>query len=420
MLGPTLERRLLAARHQEPDRGTPRERLSSRWADPTLSVEGGQRLYARSQLAEAPGTDDQLRLLAAHVEDHAIFLLDGEGRVTTWNPGAHRMWGYPAREILGKHLSRFYREADVAERRPAQALAEAARSGRAEEEGPRIRRDGSCLLTAWILRAVRSRGGQLQGFAVVARDVSELRRAEVERERLARVQEVARIQTAFLAALAHELRTPVTSLRLEVESLTRQLRREKRRPELQRLLPRLAGLTRQSDRLARLIEAFLSLPRFGAEGAAIAPAELDAAEILREVADELRQDPALQDVPVAIARSAPATVWADPALFPLLAWTLLANAFRYGGGAPVEVRMVRDDREARLEVRDGGIGIAPADQERIFAPFERAVPATAYAGLGLGLWIARQIAAAHGGSLTVESTPGRGATFVLRLPQPRG
>jgi PAS domain S-box-containing protein len=385
-----------------------------------LSVEGGQRLNPRTQSVEATGTDAQLRLLAAHVQDHAIFLLDAGGRVTSWNAGAHRMWGYPSREILGEHFSRFYSEDDVAGRRPSDALAEAARSGRAEEEGPRIRRDGSSLLTAWILRAVRSRGGRLQGFAVVARDVTELRRAEVERERLARAQEVARIQTAFLAALAHELRTPVTSLRLEVESLTRQLRREERRPELERLLPRLAGLTRQSDRLARLIEAFLSLPRFGAEGAAIAPAELDAAAVLRDIADELRQDPALQDVPVAITRAVPATVWADPALFQLLAWTLLANAFRYGGGAPVDVRVVRERAEARLEVRDGGIGIAPADQERIFEPFERAVPATAYPGLGLGLWIARQIAAAHGGSLTVESTPGRGATFVLRLPQPPG
>jgi PAS domain S-box-containing protein len=384
----------------------------------TMSGEEEQRLDARMQTAETQGTDAQLRLLAAHVQDHAIFLLDASGHVTSWNAGAHRMWGYPQREILGEHVSVFYPEEDVAHRRPAEALAEAARAGRAEAEGPRIRRDGSALLSAWILRAVRSRGGRLQGFAVVARDVSELRRAEQERERLARVQEISRIQTAFLAALAHELRTPVTSLRLEVESLTRQLRREDR-PELERLLPRLAGLTRQSDRLARLIEAFLSLPRFGAQPTGIAVVELDAGAVLRELVDELRQEPALQAVPVAFACSGGWSLRADPALFQLLAWTLLANAFRYGAGAPVDVRLVRAGGEVRLEVRDGGIGIAPEDQERIFEPFERAVPATAYAGLGLGLWIARQIAAAHGGSLIVDSTPGRGSSFVLRLPQPQ-
>ncbi|HYG66866.1 MAG TPA: sensor histidine kinase, partial [Anaeromyxobacteraceae bacterium] len=104
--------------------------------------------------------------------------------------------------------------------------------------------------------------------------------------------------------------------------------------------------------------------------------------------------------------------------FQLVAWTLLANALRYGAGAPVEVRVTRTAAEARVEVRDRGIGIAPEDQARIFEPFERAVPATAYAGLGLGLWIARQIAALHGGSLRVESALGHGATFVLRLPQP--
>ncbi|HYG67835.1 MAG TPA: PAS domain S-box protein, partial [Anaeromyxobacteraceae bacterium] len=201
-----------------------------------------------------------MRLLAAHVQDHAIFLLDAAGRVTSWNSGAQRMWGYPGREIVGEHVSTFFPEEDAAQRGCAEALREAARAGRAETEGPRLRRDGSVLLSAWILRAVRGRGGGLQGFAVVARDVTELRRAEEERARLARAQEVARIQTAFLAALAHELRTPVASLRLEVESLTRQLRRDERRPELERLVPRLAGLTRQSDRLARLIEAFLSLP----------------------------------------------------------------------------------------------------------------------------------------------------------------
>jgi PAS domain S-box-containing protein len=382
-----------------------------------MSGEEGRRLDARMHTAETHGADAQLRLLAAHVQDHAIFLLDAGGRVTSWNAGAHRMWGYPSREILGEHVSVFYPEEEVAQRRPSEALAEAARAGRAEAEGPRMRRDGSTLLSAWILRAVRSRGGRLQGFAVVARDVTELRRAEQERERLARAQEVSRIQTAFLAALAHELRTPVTSLRLEVESLTRQLRR-KDQPELERLLPRLAGLSRQSDRLARLIEAFLSLPRFGAERMGIAPVELDAGTVLRELVDELRQEPSLQAVPVEISCSGGWTLWADPALFQLLAWTLLANAFRYGAGTPVDVRLVRAGGEARLEVRDGGIGIAAEDQGRIFEPFERAVPATAYAGLGLGLWIARQIAAAHGGSLTVESTPGSGAAFVLRLPQP--
>lgn len=362
------------------------------------------------------GPGAQLRLLAANVQDHAIFLLDGEGRVASWNAGAQRMFGWAARDVLGRAVDVLYGEDVLRARPPAQVIAEVERLGRVEEEGTRVRRDGTAFVAAAVLTAVRGRGGGLQGVAVVTRDVTAARRAEEERDRLAHVQEVARVQTAFLGALAHELRTPVASLRLEVESVVRQLRREQRDAHLDRLLPRLAGLTRQSERLARLIDAFLALPRFGGPGAALAPAPLDPAAVFRAVAAELRHDPAVRGVAVAVRGRCP--VRADRALFELVAWILLANALRYGAGSAVRVRIARRGPDAVVTVRDGGIGIAPADQARIFDPFERAVPSTSYAGLGLGLWLGRQIAEAHGGSLTVESAPGRGATFVLRLPQP--
>ncbi|HVY45664.1 MAG TPA: PAS domain S-box protein, partial [Minicystis sp.] len=147
---------------------------------------------------EAGDVDDRFRLLVESVRDYAIFLLDPTGHVASWNVGAERIKGYRAEEILGSHFSRFYPEEDVRAGKCDMELAVAAREGRFEDEGYRIRKDGSRFWANVVITALRGPGGRLVGFAKVTRDLTERRRAEEERVRLAQAEEANRVKDAFL------------------------------------------------------------------------------------------------------------------------------------------------------------------------------------------------------------------------------
>ena len=160
-------------------------------------------------------TADLFRLLVESVVDYAIFLLDPTGVVRTWNAGARRLKGYEADEIIGRHFSTFYPEEDVRRGKPAWELESAAREGRFEDEGWRIRKDGSSFWANVVITALR-RDGELVGFAKVTRDLTARREAEEERVRLAEAREAVRLRDEFLSIASHELRTPLTALDLQV------------------------------------------------------------------------------------------------------------------------------------------------------------------------------------------------------------
>ena len=168
-------------------------------------------------------TDQTLRLLIDGVKDYAILMLNPEGRISSWNQGAERIKGYTEAEILGQHFSVFYPEEDVATCKPARELEIATREGRFEEEGWRVRKDGSRFLANVVITALRDGTGNLCGFGKVTRDITEKRAAQqrvqqmdwelkrvVEMDRL-REQEVA-IKEEFLSHVSHELRSPLTSI----------------------------------------------------------------------------------------------------------------------------------------------------------------------------------------------------------------
>ena len=226
-----------------------------------------------------------------------------------------------------------------------------------------------------------------------------------------REQEAVRARDDFLSIASHELRTPLTPLRLQIQILRRlvahgaTLARDK-------LAVSLDTLERQTERLGRLVSDLLDVSRITAGKLTLHRERLDLAEVAREVVERYagisRSRIALQ------TRSAPGN-W-DRARLEQVATNLLANAIKYGEGKPIEVVVALEDGAALLAVRDRGIGIAAQDADRIFGRFERATSATSYGGLGLGLFIAQQIATAHGGRISVESAPGQGATFTVALP----
>ncbi|MGK4006246.1 AAA family ATPase [Sorangium sp. So ce1036] len=233
----------------------------------------------------------------------------------------------------------------------------------------------------------------------------------------AEAQEAIRRRDEFLTVASHELKTPLTSLQMQAQLVERLLRRHQRAqlpPE--RLEATLRVLDRQLARLGRLVDELLDVTKLNAGRLAIVRAPVDLAELAREVVERMSQQFADAGCPVRLELDEPVIGRWDPSRLEQVLINLLSNAMKYGAGKLVQVGVRRQADRALLVVRDQGIGIAEADQGRIFERFERAVSVRNFGGLGLGLYIARWIVAAHGGSIRVESVPGAGASFFVELP----
>jgi PAS domain S-box-containing protein len=352
-------------------------------------------------------SEQRFRLLVENVQDYALFMLDPEGRVASWNPGAERINGYSAKEILGAPLSRFYPPEDVLAGKTELELRVARETGRFEEEGWRIRKDGTKFWANAVLTPIRDATGELRGFAKVVRDLTERRRADEERLRLLQAQEAVRLRDEFLSIAAHELRTPLTALLLQLQSL------EKAAPNRASTSPAL----RSARRLAGLVEMLLDVSRIATGRLDLSKEDVDLVQLARDAIDHYSDEAKRVGSQVVLeADRAVRGSWDALRLEQVFA-NLLGNAIKYAAGSSVTIRVSSRDGEARFEVADHGPGIGADDVTRIFGRFERAAPSRHYGGLGLGLYIARQVVEAHGGSIGVHETPGGGATFSVVLPR---
>lgn len=357
---------------------------------------------------------DLFRLLVEGVKDYAIFMLDPSGRVVSWNPGAQRIKGYAAAEIVGRHFSVFYPPEDVRSGKPDALLHAAAEHGSCEEEGWRLRRDGSRFLANVVLTALRDPSGTLTGYAKITRDMSERQRAEETRRKLTLAREAVREREDFLAIASHELRTPLTCVQLVVQSLGRATRVGE--PVTPAQVEKLRQLSRHVDRLGELVSGLLDVAEMTTGRLRVDPAPLDLAELVREVVDRFQPDARRRGPPIELEVAGPIHGrWDRHRLADAIA-ALVGNAVKYAAGTVIQVGALVDGQGAVVTVQDAGPGISRADQERVFERFERAVPIVHYGGFGIGLWAARQIAGAHGGRIEVRSDLGAGACFRLSLP----
>jgi PAS domain S-box-containing protein len=279
---------------------------------------------------------------------------------------------------------------------------------------------GACLPLAW---AGRTRGVLAYGFEGAAELEGDERAfllllasqcaQALERSSLyQQAIEAVSVRDDFLSIAGHELKTPLTALLFHAESLAR-AGASVAPEDLARRTGRLAS---NAERLGRLVDELLDVSRITAGRLVLEREPVDLAAVAREVvlrsADELARSGS------SVRLTAPAAVcgrWDRPRV-EQVAGNLLANAIKYGQGRPIDVRVEAEGRTARLLVRDRGVGIAADDQARIFDRFERAVSARHFGGLGLGLWIVRQVVEAHGGRIRVQSAPGEGAEFTVELP----
>jgi len=257
------------------------------------------------------------------------------------------------------------------------------------------------------------------------RQMEALERSRREQETLLRelnqtqeeLQRSLRMRDDFMSLVAHELRTPLNTLFLETQMRSLQLKRG----NLPASTPEQVGNMikrdeRQIKAMIRLIDDMLDVSRMKSGTLSIRPAKVELMGLLERVVSDLALQAAAANSTLQLASHAPVEgVWDEFRIEQVIV-NLLTNALRYGGGGTVELSVHQIGCNVRIDVRDHGKGIAPDFIDRIFEPYERGARNGEPKGLGLGLYISRQLATSHGGELTVQSTPGQGATFSLLLP----
>lgn len=356
-------------------------------------------------------SEERFRLLVSTVKDYAIFMLDPSGHVMTWNQGAAHLKGYTAREIVGEHFSRFYPPEELAKNKPALALETAAQEGRAEHEGWRVRKDGTYFWANVIITAIRDETGKLLGFSKVTRDLTTHKRMEQERLQLAQSEEAIRLRDEFLSIAAHELRTPLTALQLQLQGLRKQAEALDSKIGL-----KLGYALRSTGRLSGLVETLLDVSRISTGRLTLHPERFELTAAVTELAERLREAAATAQCQLLLREEGPIEGTWDRLRIEQVVTNLLSNSFKYAEGCKVEISMAREGSEAVLVITDSGPGLPEKDIPRLFNRFERAVPMSHYGGLGLGLYVCREIVTTHGGTISAGNAPGGGARFTIRLP----
>jgi PAS domain S-box-containing protein len=362
------------------------------------------RLHAA--VAEAAArSEEALGLLIDGVRDYAIVRLDPEGNVESWNKGAERIEGYSAHDIVGNHFSTFYTPEDIARGHPERELEVAARDGRYEEEGWRVRRDGSRFWANVIITALRTEDGQLRGYAKVTRDMTARKQAEQELRRSNEELE----RYAYVAS--HDLSEPLRAIG-GFAALLRRRYSEKLGDEGDGFID---AITEGVVRMKALIDDLLAFSRLGSSARDSEPVAIEAVveESVRALAS------AIADVggQVQIEGTLP-VVSGKPSQLTQLFQNLIGNGLKFAAYKPpvVVVSASRSGDDWLVSVRDNGIGVDVADRERIFEVFERLHGRDDFGGTGVGLAICRKVVELHGGRIWVDDAPGGGADFRFTLP----
>jgi PAS domain S-box-containing protein len=362
----------------------------------------------RAREEEVRHSEERFRLMVEAVRDYAIFMLDPDGRVASWNAGAERIKGYRPSEILGQHFSRFYPPERIAAGWPEHELATARATGRFEEEGWRIRKDGSRFWASVVISAVHDQTGELRGFTKVTRDLTERRRIET-------LEAEGKQITEFLAMLGHELRNPLAPIRNAVAVMGAKGTADPTTRWARELIERQVG------HLSRLVDDLLDVGRITSGKITLQKETIDLAPVVSRALEAARplQDERRHVIDVDLGPG-PVLVQGDAMRLVQVVVNLLSNAAKYTpDGGHVWVRLRREGDDAVLSVRDDGVGMSADLLPRVFDIFvqgDRSLD-RAEGGLGIGLSLVERLLALHGGTIRAYSAgPGQGSELVVRLP----
>jgi PAS domain S-box-containing protein len=361
------------------------------------------------------------QLLVESVRDYAIFMLDPSGYIASWNRGAERIKGYKADEIIGRHFSVFYPQEDIVAGKPPYELEVAAREGRFEDEGIRIRKDGTTFWANVIITAVRDDDGTLVGFAKVTRDLTE-RRAAQERaisdtRRLAEAETANVAKSEFLTAMSHELRTPLNAIGGYADLLALGLGG----PVTPQQMEYTERIRRSQQHLMGIISDLLNYSRIEAGHVTYELAPIAVSRVIDTVITLVEPQAMAKHVVIDRGNSSvEGAAIGDRSKVDQIMLNLLSNAIKFtAAGGRVRIAAGFTDDTVSISVADTGCGIPADKHEAIFEPFVQLGRSlsSAHEGTGLGLAISRDLARAMSGDLTVISAKGAGSTFTLTLPR---
>lgn len=371
-------------------------------------------------------TEERFRLLVEGVKDYAIYMLDPLGRILSWNPGAEKIKGYRADEIIGQHFMRFYPPEDIVQGKPNKDLEIATEQGRYEEEGWRLRKDGTRFWAQVSISALHDDAGNLRGFAKITRDLTERKATEeVLRQNTDQLKRTNRELQDFAAVASHDLQEPLRKIQTFGDRLQTKCAATLS-PEGRDYLER---MQKAAGRMRTLISDLLEFSRLTAKPPSFVPVDLG--QIAREVVDDLQDrleasggQIVLGDLP---------TLEAEPTQMRQLLQNLIGNALKFHRPdtpplVKIEGRLLNSSegkedfgftsghQSYQITVEDNGIGFDERNLERIFGVFQRLHGRGDFEGTGIGLAICRKIVEQHGGTITARSQPGQGATFIVLLP----
>ncbi|MCF0052437.1 PAS domain S-box protein [Dyadobacter sp. LJ53] len=371
-------------------------------------------------------SEARYRSLVEQVGDYGIFMLDTKGRICSWNEGAKRIKGYTAQEVIGKYFSIFYPEEDILSGKPARELRIARATGKYEEEGWRLRKDGSRFWANIVITAVYDTERLLTGFSKVTRDLTERKLAEQglqERSNEYRqlVQELMTTNNAlsavnheleeFTAIVSHDLKEPVRSVKSYLYLIEQQIAQQKYELIGSSVLKSIKGTQRMQDLIDNLLQysqvskTDLKREKLDLDDV-VAEALLNLDDAIRKSGAQISKDMTTQGL------------FGDRVQLAQMFQNLLANALKFTNGKTPEVsiRSWPESDVLRIVVTDNGIGIAEQHLEKVFGVFKKLHFASKYPGTGMGLAICKKVVERHNGKIWAESSPGQGTSFHIMIP----
>jgi PAS domain S-box-containing protein len=376
-------------------------------------IDVSDRKEAEAQVSEH---ERRFRLLVEQIRDYAIFMLDTDGRASTWNEGVRRVLGFREAEFVGLDITdQIFTPEDVADGVPQRELEQAAKAGSASNDRWMRRKDGTRFWASGITTGVRDEQGTLLGFMKVMRDQTGQKQLQEElRQAAEAVAESSRRKDEFLATLAHELRNPLAPIRTGLEIL------RNKRHDPQALGEVLAMIERQSEQLVALVDDLTDVSRITHGTFKLQRRRVELSEVVRIAVESARPfiEAARHELTLDLPDE-PVQIDADPHRLAQVLSNLLNNAAKYTQEpGQIQLSSVTNDGIVEFRVRDSGIGIEPDQLEQIFETFFQVKSDESHnTGLGVGLALTKQLVHMHGGEIEARSAGlGRGSEFVVRLP----
>lgn len=358
------------------------------------------------------------------VQDYAIFFMDADGYIQTWNKGAQKTKGYTPSEIIGKHFSNFYMAEDIKDKKPERELEIAKRVGRVEDEDWRVRKDGSKFWANVVITALYDDEGELQGFAKVTRNLTERKEQEdslrmanallIEQQK--KLEQLNESKDEFISLASHQLRTPATV----VKQLLGLLLEGFEGPIPNNILQIIEKAHESNERQIEIVNSLLRVAQIDAGKVALRKKSCNLNALLLNLQKQyVRMFSDKGQTLTLSTQKRPLFCYIDEQYFRMALENVLDNASKYTeGGGKIEITASSKNNYVHIAIKDSGVGISPENIPRLFEKFKRIPNDMSHqvSGSGLGLYWVEKIIDLHNGSISVESQPGSGSTFHIHVP----